>query len=141
MAKRQQPRTAAHGARSVQRPARPRPAPSDAVENRDRGEALSRRVGPIAPPAGAIRPPDLSGLANSAPSFAGAGRAGIPPLPRARVAMPTLPRPTARVRESSARLFGDYSYVKRDLRRIAVLTIGALVILIAVSFLLPMWVK
>jgi hypothetical protein len=58
-----------------------------------------------------------------------------------RPALPPLPRATGRVRESSSRLFGDYSYVKRDLRRIATLTIGALVILVAVSILLPIWVK
>lgn len=46
-----------------------------------------------------------------------------------------------RTREAGLRLFGDYSYVKRDLRRVAVLTISALVVLVALSFLLPLWLK
>jgi hypothetical protein len=47
----------------------------------------------------------------------------------------------SRTREAGLRLFGDYSYVKRDLRRIAILTISALVLLVVVSFLLPLWLK
>ncbi len=48
---------------------------------------------------------------------------------------------TTRSREAGLRLFGDYSYVKRDLRRIAILTISALALLVIVSFLLPLWLK
>ena len=48
---------------------------------------------------------------------------------------------TTRSREAGLRLFGDYSYVKRDLRRIAILTISALVLLVIVSLLLPLWLK
>jgi hypothetical protein len=48
---------------------------------------------------------------------------------------------TTRSREASSRLFGDYSYVQHDLRRIAMLTISGLVLLVALSFLLPLWLK
>ncbi len=41
------------------------------------------------------------------------------------------------MREATARLFGDYSYVRRDLRRIAILTLSALVLLVVLAFLLP----
>jgi hypothetical protein len=46
-----------------------------------------------------------------------------------------------RAREAGLRLFGDYSYVKRDLRRIAVLTVSALVLLVVLSLLLPLWLR
>lgn len=72
------------------------------------------------------------------------GRATIaPPTESAtRSPAPLVARSGAtRTREAGLRLFGDYSYVKRDLRRIAILTIGALVLLVIVSFLLPLWLK
>ena len=72
------------------------------------------------------------------------GRATIaPPADSAdRTLAPLVARSGAtRTREAGLRLFGDYSYVKRDLRRIAVLTISALVLLVVVSFLLPLWLK
>jgi len=58
-----------------------------------------------------------------------------------RAAAPMAPRGAASAhgKESSARLFGDYSYVKQDLVRIAVLTVAALICLVAISFLLPLW--
>lgn len=56
--------------------------------------------------------------------------------------LPTVARSaTVRTREAGLRLFGDYSYVRHDLRRIAILTISGLVLLLVVSFLLPLWVK
>ena len=71
------------------------------------------------------------------------GRATIaPPESTTRPPTPLVARSGAsRTREAGLRLFGDYSYVKRDLRRIAILTISALVLLVVVSFLLPLWLK
>lgn len=74
----------------------------------------------------------LSGLSNMPSSGT------VPLVPASRV--PALPgaRPVpARSREAITRLFGDYSYVKRDLRHIAALTVSALVLLVILSFVLP----
>jgi hypothetical protein len=39
------------------------------------------------------------------------------------------------------RLFADYGYVRRDLARIAVLAVSMFIVLLVLSFVIPMWVK
>lgn len=97
----------------------------------------------------------VSGTIPAAPTYRGYGAAAPPAgVTPARTAVAVAPdagmhvphaatsrAAATRAREAGLRLFGDYSYVKRDLRRVAVLTAGALVLLIALSFLLPLWLK
>ena len=71
-----------------------------------------------------------------------------PPVARDRYAGRTagvarpggLPAPGAfRPRIAVTPLITDYSYVKRDLLRIGLLALGALICLVVISFLLPHW--
>jgi hypothetical protein len=96
---------------------------------------------PVVPPAD----PKYGGRNDSVPPFGmSSGRASVATVPDTGIHVPhaaTSRAAAARSREAGLRLFGDYSYVKRDLRRVAVLTVSALVVLIVLSFLLPLWLK
>lgn len=120
------------------------PANRRAIRRRPPPEvASSAPVRPTPTP----RPPRLpygEGVSTLPTPLTMPGRAivGAPPERAAREPAPVVARSGAtRAREAGLRLFGDYSYVKRDLRRIAVLTTSALVLLVMLSFLLPLWLK
>lgn len=67
------------------------------------------------------------------------GRPGHASDVRGAATAPARGLTSAHGKEAAARLFGDYSYVKQDLVRIAILTVAALLCLVAISFLLPLW--
>lgn len=151
MPKRQGPRPTAAGARPVRRPPQ--------VSDRAGGPANlpGPSTAPVAPARQVVPPisaPRPAPPAPATPAPPARDRATVPagrngPLPAPRPVSPRVPvgspahlpplshsAGAVRARES-ARLFGDYSYVQRDLRRIAVLTVAALVLLVVISFVLP----
>jgi hypothetical protein len=151
----QEPGNAAPGPRPVARkPVSPAPTPTPIrrpvrrppVESTPTN-GVEGRAAPAVVPAPTVPPaePRESGRGVSAPPFGTRPvRAPVVTASDSTIHVPhaaTSRAAAARTREASLRLFGDYSYVKRDLRRVAVLTVSALVVLIALSFLLPLWLK
>ncbi len=165
MAKRQGPRPTVRISRDpndaaprpvpvTRRPVQRRPSAALAPDRREasanrpinaaqRGASILRSNG-LGAPVRPTLPASRGQVISPAPSVAGViGPATAPPMRNGTHApLPQIARSaTVRTREAGLRLFGDYSYVKHDLRRIAILTISGLVLLVAVSFLLPLWLK
>jgi hypothetical protein len=125
----------------VRRPVRRPPVERTPTNGVDRRPMPTVVPAPVVPPAAK----NDGGRSISAPSFGMESvRAPVATAPDDGMRVPhaaTSRAAAARTRDAGLRLFGDYSYVKRDLRRVAVLTVSALVVLIVLSFLLPLWLK
>ena len=153
MAKRQGPRPTVRISRdagsgaSGQPPANRRPIRQQSPPDVRQGDPAERVRFPARSSAPAPRSPrpaygDAVSTLPTPLTVPGRAIVGTPTESAARLPAPVVARSGAtRTREAGLRLFGDYSYVKRDLRRIAVLTLSALVLLVILSFLLPLWLK
>lgn len=121
-------------AAAARRPEAPRSPDHDAATAAERASPKAGAT-QAATPFRAIAPPTQpTVVSRPATKFGRPGRASD-----VHGAAPARGLTSAHGKEAAARLFGDYSYVKQDLVRIAILTVAALLCLVAISFLLPLW--